>query len=228
MVSFVSAPLSRQVCYGVRVPRAQRVLHDRRVSGDGRRGAPLHGGPRRLLVHRRVRLSVSKCLCYLFLFLFHGPLIRSCACRRCLSVTWKSVRWFTRRLWSSGCRSRYQGFFGRLKFLRRPFCVIGESVPRPHVRCRVYGEFGGKAAGTCWLPLSRTLALVVCACACSSCLPTNVHTRNAHRWHPKTFARPLTYLITPDRDSLRPLLTTPSTVAWLVARWHVLMDNIFE
>ncbi|KAL1492681.1 hypothetical protein ABEB36_010903 [Hypothenemus hampei] len=28
------------------------------------------------------------------------------------------------RTWSSGCRSRYQGFMGRLKFLRRPFCVI--------------------------------------------------------------------------------------------------------
>ncbi|RVE53752.1 hypothetical protein evm_001644 [Chilo suppressalis] len=28
------------------------------------------------------------------------------------------------RLWSSGCRSRYQGSIGRLKFLRRPFCII--------------------------------------------------------------------------------------------------------
>ncbi|KAF7278832.1 hypothetical protein GWI33_007943 [Rhynchophorus ferrugineus] len=28
------------------------------------------------------------------------------------------------RIWSSGCRSRYQGFIGRLKFIRRPFCVI--------------------------------------------------------------------------------------------------------
>ncbi|KAJ3623057.1 hypothetical protein MTP99_019314 [Tenebrio molitor] len=27
-------------------------------------------------------------------------------------------------LWSSGCRSRYQGYIGRLKFLRRPFCII--------------------------------------------------------------------------------------------------------
>lgn len=30
------------------------------------------------------------------------------------------------RLWSSGCRSRYQGGIGRLKFLKRPFCIIGE------------------------------------------------------------------------------------------------------
>lgn len=32
------------------------------------------------------------------------------------------------RLWSSGCRSRYQGYIGRLKFIRRPFCIIGELL----------------------------------------------------------------------------------------------------
>lgn len=35
--------------------------------------------------------------------------------------------YFFCRLWSSGCRSRYQGSIGRLKFLRRPFCIIGKS-----------------------------------------------------------------------------------------------------
>nr|XP_017087253.2 potassium voltage-gated channel subfamily KQT member 1 isoform X3 [Drosophila bipectinata] len=38
------------------------------------------------------------------------------------------VIWFTMefgaRLWSSGCRSRYQGCIGRLKFVKRPFCII--------------------------------------------------------------------------------------------------------
>ena len=38
------------------------------------------------------------------------------------------VLWFglelAARLWSSGCRSRYQGFIGRMKFLKSPFCVI--------------------------------------------------------------------------------------------------------
>ncbi|XP_017147340.1 potassium voltage-gated channel subfamily KQT member 1 isoform X9 [Drosophila miranda] len=38
------------------------------------------------------------------------------------------VIWFTMefgaRLWSSGCRSRYQGCLGRLKFIKRPFCII--------------------------------------------------------------------------------------------------------
>ena len=28
------------------------------------------------------------------------------------------------RLWSAGCRSRYQGLVGRLHFAKRPFCVI--------------------------------------------------------------------------------------------------------
>lgn len=32
------------------------------------------------------------------------------------------------RLWSSGCRSRYQGGLGRMKFLKRPFCIIGEIL----------------------------------------------------------------------------------------------------
>ena len=34
---------------------------------------------------------------------------------------------FFSRLWSSGCRSRYQGVLGRLKFMKSPFCIIGES-----------------------------------------------------------------------------------------------------
>ncbi|KAB0801013.1 hypothetical protein PPYR_05367 [Photinus pyralis] len=38
-------------------------------------------------------------------------------------VVWFTIE-FGLRLWSSGCRSRYQGPMGRLKFLRRPFCII--------------------------------------------------------------------------------------------------------
>ncbi|XP_022914854.1 potassium voltage-gated channel subfamily KQT member 1-like isoform X3 [Onthophagus taurus] len=38
-------------------------------------------------------------------------------------VIWFTIE-FSFRLWSSGCRSRYQGYVGRLKFLRRPFCII--------------------------------------------------------------------------------------------------------
>ncbi|XP_074111981.1 potassium voltage-gated channel subfamily KQT member 1-like isoform X1 [Cotesia typhae] len=38
-------------------------------------------------------------------------------------LIWFSVE-FCFRLWSSGCRSRYQTIMGRLKFLRRPFCII--------------------------------------------------------------------------------------------------------
>lgn len=35
---------------------------------------------------------------------------------------------FIFRLWSSGCRSRYQGGLGRLKFLQRPFCIVGKLL----------------------------------------------------------------------------------------------------
>ncbi|XP_043206299.1 potassium voltage-gated channel subfamily KQT member 5-like isoform X2 [Amphibalanus amphitrite] len=38
-------------------------------------------------------------------------------------VVW-FVMEFVMRLWSSGCRSRYQGWWGRLKFIQRPFCII--------------------------------------------------------------------------------------------------------
>jgi len=41
------------------------------------------------------------------------------------------VIWFTAeflvRVWSAGCRSRYQQVHGRLQFIRRPLCIVGES-----------------------------------------------------------------------------------------------------
>lgn len=30
------------------------------------------------------------------------------------------------RLWAAGCRSKYLGFFGRLKFAKKPISIIGE------------------------------------------------------------------------------------------------------
>lgn len=39
------------------------------------------------------------------------------------------------RLWSSGCRSRYQGAIGRFKFLRRPFCIIGQYQSNVATNC---------------------------------------------------------------------------------------------
>ncbi|KAK4317591.1 hypothetical protein Pmani_011327 [Petrolisthes manimaculis] len=38
-------------------------------------------------------------------------------------VVWFSIEYIL-RLWSSGCRSRYQGFCGRMKYAKRPFCCI--------------------------------------------------------------------------------------------------------
>lgn len=35
---------------------------------------------------------------------------------------------YTLRVWSAGCRSRYQGWEGRLKFVRQPFCVVDVIV----------------------------------------------------------------------------------------------------
>lgn len=43
---------------------------------------------------------------------------------------WFSIEYLL-RVWSAGCRSRYQGLRGRLLFARRPFCLIGASRPAP-------------------------------------------------------------------------------------------------
>ena len=33
---------------------------------------------------------------------------------------------FIARVWSAGCRSRYQSLSGRVQFVRRPFCIVGK------------------------------------------------------------------------------------------------------
>lgn len=38
------------------------------------------------------------------------------------------------RIWSAGCCCRYRGWQGRLRFARKPFCVIGEL---PRIFCNV-------------------------------------------------------------------------------------------
>ena len=37
------------------------------------------------------------------------------------------------RVWSAGCRSRYQGKTGRLRFVRRPLCIIGKCLCLCHL-----------------------------------------------------------------------------------------------
>lgn len=39
-------------------------------------------------------------------------------------VTFFGVEYLV-RLWSAGCRSKYIGLAGRLKFVRKPICIIG-------------------------------------------------------------------------------------------------------
>ena len=35
---------------------------------------------------------------------------------------------YTVRLWSAGCRSKYIGIMGRLRFIRKPICIIGKIM----------------------------------------------------------------------------------------------------
>jgi potassium voltage-gated channel KQT-like subfamily protein len=41
-----------------------------------------------------------------------------------LVFIWLSIE-LTLRVWSAGCRSRYQTAMGRLRFLKKPFCALG-------------------------------------------------------------------------------------------------------
>ncbi len=41
-----------------------------------------------------------------------------------LVVIWLTTE-LSLRVWSSGCRSRYQTFMGRLRFMKKPFCALG-------------------------------------------------------------------------------------------------------
>lgn len=51
---------------------------------------------------------------------------------------------FVVRLWGAGCRSRYQGAIGRLRFARRPFCIIGKLLKSHdaafHLLFKLYSE----------------------------------------------------------------------------------------
>lgn len=49
------------------------------------------------------------------------------------------------RIWAAGCCCRYRGWRGRLKFARKPFCVIGEA----------WGWGGGSRVGVQGLSVPR-------------------------------------------------------------------------
>ncbi|XP_071501429.1 potassium voltage-gated channel subfamily KQT member 1-like isoform X1 [Diadema antillarum] len=50
----------------------------------------------------------------------------------------------TLRVWSAGCRSRYQGHYGRLRFIRRPLCILDIVVVIASVLIIVIGSSNGK------------------------------------------------------------------------------------
>lgn len=50
------------------------------------------------------------------------------------------------RIWAAGCCCRYRGWKGRLKFARKPFCVIGKSVSQ---RSTSGGAAGRKEVTIC-------------------------------------------------------------------------------
>lgn len=41
-----------------------------------------------------------------------------------IMVVWFAAEYVC-RIWSAGCRSRYQHMSGRIEFMRRPLCLVG-------------------------------------------------------------------------------------------------------
>lgn len=67
------------------------------------------------------------------------------------------------RLWSAGCRSKYVGIWGRLRFARKPISIIGKSrlsprKPHPRVSRPGLGTFPGRAGLVRWIPFTEPAA----------------------------------------------------------------------
>lgn len=65
------------------------------------------------------------------------------------------------RLWSAGCRSKYVGIWGRLRFARKPISIIGEScLPPGKLHPEVLGQglarFPGKEELAGWAYIMST------------------------------------------------------------------------
>lgn len=66
--------------------------------------------------------------------LFHSkrnPFHSFCFAKEILVVIWLTIE-LVLRVWSAGCRSRYQTTMGRLRFMKKPFCALGR--PFCHAR----------------------------------------------------------------------------------------------
>lgn len=79
------------------------------------------------------------------------------------------------RIWAAGCCCRYRGWRGRLKFARKPFCVIGKSAPtcsrvRPVTQTGLGLGLGSRRKQHLDLPLTHLLADIMVLIASVSVL----------------------------------------------------------
>lgn len=63
------------------------------------------------------------------------------------------------RLWSAGCRSKYMGFCGRLRFIRKPICIIGELETCNMLGFKCWKAFGNSNRRICVSAASFSLVL---------------------------------------------------------------------
>lgn len=64
----------------------------------------------------------------------HRELCYCCVWQEVVTIVVFGVEYMV-RIWAAGCCCRYRGWRGRLKFARKPFCVIGESENKKILLC---------------------------------------------------------------------------------------------
>ncbi|ESO95948.1 hypothetical protein LOTGIDRAFT_147366, partial [Lottia gigantea] len=71
---------------------------------------------------------------------------------------------FMLRLWASGCRSRYQGLRGRMRFFKRPLCIIGNiNLYHSNFQSDVCGSCNSSKTRLGFLCVSKTLIASILA-----------------------------------------------------------------
>lgn len=82
-------------------------------------------------------------LMFVFLTPVHLPhlsvLVSSFLWQEIVLVVFFGVEYFV-RLWSAGCRSKYVGIWGRLRFARKPISIIGEKTTSIHAHIYIHAH----------------------------------------------------------------------------------------
>ncbi|KAI5626329.1 potassium voltage-gated channel subfamily KQT member 3 isoform X1, partial [Silurus asotus] len=72
---------------------------------------------------------------------------------------------FVLRIWAAGCRCRYKGWRGRLKFARKPLCILGNHLQHKLLHIILLKKINNKGHRRI---LTHCTCVCVCVCVCVS------------------------------------------------------------